>query len=318
LASKRMFDKAIIDTDKFADMPLTTKALYFLLGMEADDKGFVSPRRVMRAQGGTEDDLKILIAKGYVIYFESGVIVITDWHRNNWLDTRRIKETEFLNELSLLSISDERYVLKSDKTCSASAQHPLSIRSASAKQPKNEKPPKPLIQACLANAKQMLSENRIEQYRTEENSIEQKRTEQKKDDEMENEIEKSKTFEDEFRELWDLYPPKKRNMQDCFMHYKVHRKKFSFEEVKSGLIHLNDYIAKKQPEMQYVKNSFTWFSKAGWTDVFDLNEKKPKYQKVEPTPDWLNGTQQTSSSDIEAVKRINEMKKKFGVGLHEP
>lgn len=104
-----MFDKAIIDTDKFADMPMSTKGLYFLLGMEADDRGFVSPRRVMRMHGGSEDDLKILAAKQYILYFESGVIVITDFNKNNYLDINRIKETEFIDELRTLELVDKKY-----------------------------------------------------------------------------------------------------------------------------------------------------------------------------------------------------------------
>ena len=109
MASKRMFDYQIVSTDKFVDMPLTTKGLYFLLGMEADDRGFVSPRKVLRTHGGTEDDLKLLIAKGYLIYFESGVIVITDFNKHNYLDKNRIKETEFLNEYKQLALNDGKY-----------------------------------------------------------------------------------------------------------------------------------------------------------------------------------------------------------------
>ena len=83
MAQKRMFDKSIIETDEFLDMGMPTKALYFLLGMEADDEGFVSPKRVMRIYGGNDDDLKVLIAKKFVIKFESGVVVITHWTKNN-------------------------------------------------------------------------------------------------------------------------------------------------------------------------------------------------------------------------------------------
>jgi hypothetical protein len=86
MAQKRMFDRAIIDTDKFMDMSMSTKALYFLLGMEADDEGFVSYKKVMRIHGGNEDDIKVLVAKNFLIKFESGVVVITDWNKNNWLD----------------------------------------------------------------------------------------------------------------------------------------------------------------------------------------------------------------------------------------
>lgn len=98
MAQKRMFDKAIIDTDKFMDLSLTSKAIYFLLGMEADDEGFVSYKKVMRIHGGNEDDVKVLVAKNFLILFPSGVVVITDWNRNNYLDKNRIKETEYQKE----------------------------------------------------------------------------------------------------------------------------------------------------------------------------------------------------------------------------
>ena len=78
MANKRMFNKSITDTEKFINMPMSTKALYFLLGMETDDYGYVSPKRVMRMYGGSDDDIKILIAKGFIIPFEDGVIVITE------------------------------------------------------------------------------------------------------------------------------------------------------------------------------------------------------------------------------------------------
>jgi len=109
VASKRMFDKSIIDTDRFTDMPMSTKALYFLLGMEADDFGFVSPKRIMRMHGGTEDDVKILVAKNFVIPFDSGVYVITEWNKHNWLDKRHIKPTEYQEELKMLRLVDKKY-----------------------------------------------------------------------------------------------------------------------------------------------------------------------------------------------------------------
>lgn len=107
-----MFDRAIIDTDRFMDLPVSAKALYFLLGMEADDEGFVSPRKVLRVHGGTDDDVKVLIAKGFLIPFESGVVVITDWNKNNWLDSRRVRSTEYKKEREMLALTDDHtYVL---------------------------------------------------------------------------------------------------------------------------------------------------------------------------------------------------------------
>lgn len=117
MAQKRMFDKAIIDMDKFMDLPISGKALYFLLGMEADDEGFVSYKKVIRIHGGTDDDIKILTAKGFVLMFKSGVVVITDWNRNNYLDKNRIRETEYQNERKLLSLTSKgKYVFNNGLT----------------------------------------------------------------------------------------------------------------------------------------------------------------------------------------------------------
>ncbi|AVT83655.1 hypothetical protein [Rhodopseudomonas palustris] len=101
-----MFDRAIIDTDKFIDLPVSAKALYFLLGMEADDEGFVSPKKILRVHGGTEDDVRILVAKGFVIQFDSGVVVITNWNENNYLDKKRIKPTQHQRERKMLKLTD--------------------------------------------------------------------------------------------------------------------------------------------------------------------------------------------------------------------
>lgn len=112
-----MFDRAITDNEKFADMPMSAKALYFLFGMEADDEGFVSARRVMSYQGATPDDLKILLAKGYCIQFPTGILVITDWHSNNYLDRNRIKKTQYQEERKQLSLTNmQKYVLNGSLT----------------------------------------------------------------------------------------------------------------------------------------------------------------------------------------------------------
>jgi len=103
-----MFDKAIIDTDRFMDLGMTSKGLYFLLGMEADDEGFVSYKKVMRVHGGNEDDMKVLVAKGFVLSFPSGVVVITDWNKNNYLDKHRITPTEYQKERKLLVLTEDK------------------------------------------------------------------------------------------------------------------------------------------------------------------------------------------------------------------
>lgn len=105
MASKRMFSLSVIDTDAFLEMPCSTQALYFHLCMRADDDGFVgSPKIVTRTVGASEDDLKLLIAKRFVLTFEDGVIVIKHWRMHNTLSTNRYTETAYLEDKALLKI----------------------------------------------------------------------------------------------------------------------------------------------------------------------------------------------------------------------
>lgn len=103
MAQKRMFSKQITDSDAFIEMPLSTQCLYFHLGMQADDDGFINaPKRIQRVIGASDDDLKLLIAKKFIIPFESGVVVQKHWHINNNIRSDRYKETVYLEEKSLL------------------------------------------------------------------------------------------------------------------------------------------------------------------------------------------------------------------------
>ena len=113
MAQKRMFSLQVIETDKFLDMPTSAQALYFHLGMHGDDDGFVgSPKKITRSVGCNDDDLRLLAAKGFVIPFDSGVVVITDWNINNTLKNDRYHETVFVREKSqLFTDNSGRYSL---------------------------------------------------------------------------------------------------------------------------------------------------------------------------------------------------------------
>lgn len=106
MAEKRMFSNKVIGSDAFLEMPDSTQNLYFHLSMYADDDGFVDkPKSIMRMTGKKEDDLKLLIAKSFVIPFDSGVLVIRHWRLNNYLRMDRYNETQYLEEKSKLTIS---------------------------------------------------------------------------------------------------------------------------------------------------------------------------------------------------------------------
>lgn len=109
MAERRMFAKTIIDSDAFLDMPLSTQSLYFHLSMRADDDGFINnPKKIQRMIGATEDDLKLLIAKSFIITFESGVVVIKHWKMHNYLRSDRYKETVYTDEKAMLKTKDNK------------------------------------------------------------------------------------------------------------------------------------------------------------------------------------------------------------------
>lgn len=102
-----MFAKTIVLSDAFLDMPLTARCLYFTLGMFADDDGFVNaPRGIMRQCGASEDDMRMLLAKKFVLSFETGVIVIKHWRINNYLRADRYIPTKYTEELSRLGVDE--------------------------------------------------------------------------------------------------------------------------------------------------------------------------------------------------------------------
>lgn len=155
MAKKRMFDNEIISQDSFIDLPKEAIALYFLLGMEADDEGFVAPKKVMRVYAISDDTLKILVAKNYIIPFKSGVVVITDWKRNNYLDKNRITPTIYQEEKEQLIFDNKKN--------------------------------KYLLNACDSSVKQMLNGGLTS---IEENSIEEKKKiPSSKDEELRNHFE---------------------------------------------------------------------------------------------------------------------------------
>lgn len=108
MAERRMFAKTIVLSDAFLDMPLTARCLYFTLGMFADDDGFVnSPKGIIRQCGASQDDLNILLAKRFLLAFDSGVIVIKHWRINNYLRNDRYKPTVYHDELASLTVDED-------------------------------------------------------------------------------------------------------------------------------------------------------------------------------------------------------------------
>ena len=99
MAQRRMFSKKITETDRFLEMPLSSQALYFHLNMGADDEGFIDKANtIQRTIGASDDDMKLLIAKGFLIPFDSGVVIIRHWRIHNYIQSDRFQSTLYQSE----------------------------------------------------------------------------------------------------------------------------------------------------------------------------------------------------------------------------
>lgn len=112
MADKRMMSKSVIDTDTFLDMPASTQCLYFHMLLRADDDGFLkNAKTIMRTVGASPDDIKLLIAKQYLIPFDTGIMVIKHWRIHNYIKKDRYKPTD-CDEIKLLEVNEKgEYVL---------------------------------------------------------------------------------------------------------------------------------------------------------------------------------------------------------------
>lgn len=113
--ARRMFSPEIVESDAFLEMPASSQALYFHLGMYADDDGFVSPNKIMRMMNAGADDLKVIIAKRFVLPFENGVVVIKHWKINNLIRKDWYRPTQYLEQKNMLSTKENGSYTEKDK-----------------------------------------------------------------------------------------------------------------------------------------------------------------------------------------------------------
>ena len=137
MADKRMMSKSVIDTDVFLDMPTSTQCLYFQLLLRADDDGFLkNAKTIMRTVGASQDDMKLLIAKQYLILFDSGTIVIKHWRIHNYIKKDRYKPTD-CEETRLIDVNDKGEYILLEPTCiqNGTTTEPTCIQNGTTTEP---------------------------------------------------------------------------------------------------------------------------------------------------------------------------------------
>lgn len=125
MAERRMFAKTIIDSDAFLDMPTSARLLYYDLSMRADDDGFInSPKKIIRMTGASDDDLKVLIAKKFVIPFENGIVVIKHWLIHNYIRKDTYNETQYKEQKAMLTLDENKSYKLINSECARAVDEP--------------------------------------------------------------------------------------------------------------------------------------------------------------------------------------------------
>ena len=244
MAERRMFAKTIIDSDAFLDMPLSTQALYFHLSMRADDEGFINnPKKIQRMVGSSEDDLKLLTAKRFILAFDSGVIVIKHWKLHNYIRSDRFKPTMYLEEKSQL-------ITKENKAYSVG------------------------MTVGIPEADHLDTQVRLGKVRLGKDSKDILSSSDEQDDTpnlKETNLDKLKT---DFELIWTEYPKSRRkDKQKCFTRYKNALKDGdSHEDILAGLMRYKKEISNKQTANEFIRLSSTWFNNKNWNDDYDIGQ----------------------------------------------
>ncbi len=283
MAERRMFAKTIIDSDAFLDMPLSTQSLYFHLSMRADDDGFINnPKKIQRMVGCGDDDLKLLMAKRFILVFDSGVIVIKHWKIHNYIRNDRYKPTLYQEEKAELAEKNSKaYTFKTEVI---ESENHLGIPDGNR-------------MGYQMDTQVRLGKDRLVK------------------DKKKNSVEPSSTMPELFEKVWKTYPKKtnKKKAREQFL------KKFKTEEdLESFKKGYKDYLAYiKLNDWYHPQELFRWIHDDRYNDEYDLSQtnKLPAYSKVpmrqEKLPEWANNQKQeeeklSSEEQAELDRQIKE------------
>ena len=272
-----MFSQRIVESARFLKMPPSTQCLYFHLGIHADDDGVVEGYNVMKQTGSTEDDLKILAAKGLITVLNADLVTyINDWKENNRIRSDR-KVDSIYRDLLVRMLPD---IEIQQAKARADTGKKTGIK-------KIENDGRPVDNQWTSNGPHRLGKDRLGK------------------DSINNIVDSSESptqiYESEFEQLWSMYP-KKQGKKAALRHYKTWRKRSkanTFEVMKEKLEHYLKFLKIKQTPLEYTLNGSTWFN-GRYDDELDMTPAKPRFnQQAKPVrraTNWDKVQQQQSQT----------------------
>lgn len=255
MANRRMFSLRIINSARFLKMPISSQALYFHLGMRADDDGIVEAFTTIRLVGCTEDDLRVLVAKGFVqVLNEDLITYITDWNENNKIRPDR-KIDSMYKDLLLKINPDANLIEKRER---ADTGRSTDGHMATNGQPMDNQAP--------TNGQPMdgIGKDRLGKERIVKDSL---------DNNEQSEI-AHESVKERFEYLWSIYPNKKGKKRAFEAFQRAVKKGTSVDQIRDGIKAYVRYIKESGIDMRYVKQGSTFFAQESWND--DWTPEKPK------------------------------------------
>jgi hypothetical protein len=276
MAEKRMFSLSVVDTDWFLDLPLSTQALYFHLNMRADDDGFVdAPNSIVRKIGASKNDFDLLVAKRYVLKFESGIIVIKHWRMHNTIQKDRYHPTQFQEELKTLSVKENKSYTDSE----VNQTETQCIQSVSNMYPKRIQNVSLGLDLDLGLDKDLDIDNKYLGQKT---------------------CEDTSKKEELFESFWKVYP-RKIGKEKCKNWFKSHKPK---EDLVKQMIEAVEQQKKSKQwsDPQYIPHPYTWLNQGRWEDEL-TPAKDSTFQSAPKNPiQWEEAKANTIDDDISLIK----------------
>lgn len=293
MAQRRMFSQRIVESARFLKMPPSTQCLYFHLGIHADDDGVVEGYNVMKQTGSTEDDLKILAAKGLITVLNADLVTyINDWKENNRIRSDR-KVDSIYRDLLVKMLPD---IEIQQAKARADTGKKTGIKAI-------ENNGRPVDNQWTSNGPHRLGKDRLGKDSI--NNI------------VDSPESPTQIYESEFEQLWALYP-KKQGKKAALRHYKAWRKQSkdnTFEVMKEKLEKYIRFLKLKQTPLEYTLNGSTWFN-GRFDDDLDMTPIKPRFNQqnkyVRKATDWSTYRPKQSSTPQITVEERNKIFKEFG------
>ena len=239
MAQRRMFSRKITESDQFLDMPMSTQSLYFHINMQADDDGFVgNVKTIKRMIGASDDDLKLLIAKQFLIPFDTGIVVIRDWKIHNYIQKDRYTETFYKHEKAMLETTDNKQYQVMDTKC---------IQDVSS-----------------MDTQVRLGKDRLEKELDIDRDKEQKKPSNKLPE---------KDLKSDFESIWKEYPNKKGKAKAFTAYKKAIKDGVDNQTIIDGISAYKKEIEIKRTEPEYIAHGSTWFGQQRWEDDYQTKGK---------------------------------------------